>query len=684
VGDLQRAAEPGNLSRAWRWIKSNPEATYKSYCRNLYTAYAVADEVALADLRDRLRRGVYEPSHATKIYFPKSSGILRPYSILTVEDQIVYQSMVNIIAERLHRRVKGRYLNEVFGHLYGGKTSAFFYRRWTNGYAKLNEACRKAFNDGHVHGASFDLTACYDSLDHGVLRHFLRQLGCDEEFNLRLTDFLSRWTATNHRIYHNHGIPQGPLASGLLSEVVLRHFDEHRGSARQVRYVRYVDDIRLFAKSSDSLRRMLVRLDTLSKDIGLFPQSSKVHIHRIKDIEDELKSLSNPPEPVLKAKVVNQERLRSRIVELSPHFRVEESTRFKYMLACAEPSSKLNDRMWRIYENQPEFYGNILRYFQRYARLPQKVADRLLKEIDSTPLYHAVHAEMLATAEGRLDEHSQTRLDRIAKKQWTPKTLTPELQVALGRIAIRRGLLTYAQTKYAVQSLPDWWARSQLFCELTPEFIGEPSVESLLNFSMRNDEEDDVCMMAAHAVEQLGVKVQPPARELNRRAAVVAREYGHISRASERVCGIEHTMVHLLGKTLTGINWRSFFGSRYRHAERQAVSCRALADTNVTAFVPALDVFIDLLLDSLYRRDTSLGGYTLGHIGSVLGSTRLQSSYPSIFVLANTIHAKRLESELAHPVVRKTGKPTGRINYSFLTIAKVLLRAACLEIKVHF
>jgi hypothetical protein len=39
---------------------------------------------------------------------------------------------------------------------------------------------------------------------------------------------------------------------------------------------------------------MLIRLDELSKDIGLFPQSSKVHIHRIKDVDEELKSISNP------------------------------------------------------------------------------------------------------------------------------------------------------------------------------------------------------------------------------------------------------------------------------------------------------------------------------------------------------------------------------------------------------
>ena len=681
MDDLDRTSDAKNLRRAWRWIKSNPEATYKSYCRDLYTAYAVADEAALDDLRDRLRRAVYEPSHASKVYFPKASGILRPYSILTVEDQIVYQSLVNVVAEKLYPRIRKRYLTEVFGHLYAGKRSAFFYRKWSNGYAKLNKACRKAFDEGFVHGASFDLTACYDSLDHGVLRHFLREIGCDNEFTGRLTELLSRWTATTHRIYHNHGIPQGPLASGLLSEVVLRHFDDHRGSARQVRYVRYVDDIRLYAKSPTELRRMLVRLDTLSKDIGLFPQSSKVRIHKIKDIEDELKSLSNPPEPVLTPRSVNQERLRKRIVELSRRFRVEDATRFKYLLACAEPSAKLNDRMWRIYENHPEMYGNILRYFRRYLRLPRRVAERLLKEIESKPLYQAVHAEMVATAEGRLDERAQRALEWIVKKQWRPRALTPDLLVALGRIAIRHGLLTFAQTRYAVRSLPDWWPRSQLIAALTPDFVGEASVERLLNEGMRDDEEDDVCMQAACTAERLGVRVLPPSRNLNRRAAIVAREYGHIQRASGRVCGIDHAMTKLLGQTVSGIKWKTLFGRRYRHAERQAVSCRAFADTNITAFVPALDVFNDLLLDGLYQLDRSLGTYVLGSIGSVMSSSRLQSNYPRIYALAKTIHDKRLESELAHAVVRKTGKPTGRIRYSYLKTAKQLLRWAMPEIR---
>ena len=182
MSSIQDLTSRDNIYRAWRWIRSNPDAAYKSYFREFYTVYAVPDEGLLEDLRDRIRRGVFEPTNACKIFLPKPSGILRPYSLLTVEDQIAYQAAVNVIAERLAPRVRLRYNKEVFGHLYAGKSSQWFYRKWTDGYAKFNKAVREAHADGFTMSASFDLTACYDSLDHGVLRHFLHRIGCERDF----------------------------------------------------------------------------------------------------------------------------------------------------------------------------------------------------------------------------------------------------------------------------------------------------------------------------------------------------------------------------------------------------------------------------------------------------------------------------------------------------------------------
>jgi hypothetical protein len=158
--------------------------------------------------------------------------LLRPITLLTVEDQIAYQAMINVVAERLHPKVKHRYSKEVFGHTLAGKSSIWFYKKWKTCYAGFNAAARRAFEEGFVYAAHFDLAAFYDSLDHGVLCHFLKVLRCDKDFLDLLVRCLNTWTSTQGSIYHNHGIPQGPINSGLLS--ALSHPVKTTGRARIV------------------------------------------------------------------------------------------------------------------------------------------------------------------------------------------------------------------------------------------------------------------------------------------------------------------------------------------------------------------------------------------------------------------------------------------------------------------
>ena len=68
------------------------------------------------------------------MYLPKASGGLRPYTLLTVEDQIVYQAYVNVIVELFYTEVREWYGSEVFSHFYAGPTSEFFYRKWEQGF----------------------------------------------------------------------------------------------------------------------------------------------------------------------------------------------------------------------------------------------------------------------------------------------------------------------------------------------------------------------------------------------------------------------------------------------------------------------------------------------------------------------------------------------------------------------
>ena len=74
----------------------------------------------------------------------------------------------------------------------------------------------------------------------------------------------------------------------------------------------------------------------------------------------------------------DQKLLRKRLKELSLRYRVSEPTEFKFLLGRAEPSFQINDRLWKVLDNHPELYVSVLRYFQRYERLPTKAGDRLV------------------------------------------------------------------------------------------------------------------------------------------------------------------------------------------------------------------------------------------------------------------------------------------------------------------
>jgi hypothetical protein len=156
---------------------------------------------------------------------------------------------------------------------------------------------------------------------------------------------------------------------------------------------------------------------------------------------------------------------------------------------------------------------------------------------------------------------------------------------------------------------------------------------------------------------------------------------GLISQPPSQRCGIEKSITRLLGNSMTGLNWRKIFTSNYDQAMKYAVLCRALAETDVTTWVNAIDAFNDLLLYELFTHDSSIGTYSVGAIGGVLNTTSaFAQSYPMIFRMVQEFHKKRLESMLSHPFTRSSGKPTGYIKYTYLSRGKQILRDAFIEL----
>lgn len=674
-----------NVKRAWGWVKSNPDRVYKSYFRELYSAFSIAEKENLKTLATRLRRGIYVPSKACKIYFPKSSGILRPYTLLTVEDQIVYQSAVNVVAEKLYPRIKDRYYKENFGHLYAGKTSNWFYEKWKNGYSAYNNQAKVAYSKGFKFTASFDLTACYDSIDHKVLKHFLRDLKLSEEFCISFVDLLSAWTATDKDIFHGHGIPQGPLSSGLISEVVLRHFDD-RGKRKRsdaVRYFRYVDDIRLYAKDEKHLRIVLVELDKISKDIGLFPQSGKISIREINDITDELNSISMPVDDVIDFGTNNQDELIKELLQITPRYKVQNSTRFKQLLACASPSSKLTTRLWKIIDKAPELYDPISRYLTKYERLPSGIVKIILELIENQQLYQAIPAAFLGVLRGKLRIKDVSEVRAKLKSLWSISDVQDDYLGRLACMLVSINGLTEKQLQSVLTRNKMWWVKSQIYLAISPENISGKLIKELVIHGIKSHD-NDVAIVSALIIGINGISVPlSKTQNINVYAINLLKEFGLVERNRAKQCGITTSLKKLM-LSPPDINWKKYFGKEYFNVERHIIHASGYTETDATSWVNSLDVFNDYLLFGLCNNDSQLGSYVLGQtkIGSIIKSqpSTFSTKYPNVLKYMKDVHEQRYTSRLSHTRIGKSSKPTQQIKFSYIRKSLTMLKIALDEI----
>ncbi|MGE4247273.1 MAG: RNA-directed DNA polymerase [Parvibaculaceae bacterium] len=543
MSDLDAIFDLPNLRRAYRWTMSNPDALYKSYFRDSYDAFAIASNTHLKWIRHEALKERFQPSHASKILTPKPSGTLRPITLLTVDDQIVYQACVNVIADALKRKTFRRYEKRVFAHLYAGKTSPFFYLQWQRSYRKFTRRIESAYSGGFRYVANFDLTSFYDSIDHHVLDHFLKNIGIDEDAIAFLLRCLKQWTSSTwsgppHNIYHGHGIPQGPLASGMLSEAVLQHLDDAGEQGRRTIYLRYVDDIKILAKGEEELRRKLIKLDISAREIGLFPQTAKINIRRILDPRKEAKSVSRPPEPSLRPKV-DQKKLIGRILALTRNGKVhsEDTTRFKYVLAHATPSYHLNSRLIRVLERHPELGVSISRYIAGYGKIPNNLATEIIHYVRGPELYHSVLGALLSACLGKCPPAQTAALGKFsADRLLRPRKGSIPIQASYKDALIGWGLsaktLTFAEYDEIVSMERDWWIKKGALRELSVGLFGKHSYSDFINRCMRSSA-SEVARVATSKLLSDAVKLTTPYGDVETSAkqalkvAGVIRVVGH-------------------------------------------------------------------------------------------------------------------------------------------------------------
>jgi hypothetical protein len=675
-----------NLQRAYRWILSSPDARYKNYFRQDYAAYALATSLNLRILRRQIKGGRFSPSHASKVYLPKPSGLLRPISLLTVNDQIAYQACMNVVAEELQKRTRKRQRVTVFYHLYGGPRSPFFYLRWETCYAGYANAIRRNFASGMRYVATFDLTAFYDSIDHYVLKLFLQRSGVDADTTQFLLQNLRHWTEATwsggrgRLIYHEHGIPQGPSGSGMLSEVVLQHLDiVGDRKSKDVRYLRYVDDIKIMARDEKTLRRKLVALDLAAKEIGLFPQTSKIAIREISDPEEEIRSVSVPPEPAA-SPFASQKDVKHRVRELCYRGNLTDVTRFRFVLPRLKPTTTTNNLLYRALVARPDLSESITRHFEKYKKLPGSLADQIITNVTSEGIYHSVNSDLLNVLYRRIDATRATHVadfayERLFARKFRSSAVPmpqPTYRASLIRWAFVSTRMSFIDIESILKTERDWWVRQEILAYLSEKRFGRPSFEALLNLGMKTHDPDSARVAASLVFANSCLPAKPYA-DLHWSARLLLRNVGLIPYAGRPPSLIPATLSYVV-KFMAPYDWYRFFASGHNGAERLAIVAKQRFETDIDAFVVTLDSFCDQVLRQIYHHRGHVMTTTYGNALKVGAPAWLRTDFPNLLKGLANLHELRIKSFTAHPRDQKTGALNKRVTHSqYYRVRKMLI-----------
>lgn len=161
-------------------------------------------------LRDAIKSGTYKISSTRRVYIPKAKGGSRPLGIPEFRDRLA-QEVIRIILECIY---EPRFLESSHG-----------FRPRRSQHTSLRQV-RRDFG-GAKWVIEGDISKCFDTISHQVVKHCLRRTIDDERFiSLIMRGLRTKVLMPEGGLeWMNVGAPQGGVCSPLLSNIVLHQLD---------------------------------------------------------------------------------------------------------------------------------------------------------------------------------------------------------------------------------------------------------------------------------------------------------------------------------------------------------------------------------------------------------------------------------------------------------------------------
>lgn len=244
-------------------------------------------------LSEKIISGQYKPQRGFKFYVPKASFTNRTKTLLFAEDAIVYQAIADTIALESYDTLQQQE-SFVYGSVLSPEVKKgvailgeedpnyFFFKFWKNLFNGFKESIIHSIEvDKAQYKFETDITGFFDCIPHyNLLAKLSERFKVEDEILDLLSSCLNIWSGTKESVTPGVGVPQGPLPSFLLANLILHDLDELIIS-EGFKYYRYMDDIKIYGYEERELVKALVLIDKYLKGNGLSINSKKTTIEKI-------------------------------------------------------------------------------------------------------------------------------------------------------------------------------------------------------------------------------------------------------------------------------------------------------------------------------------------------------------------------------------------------------------------
>lgn len=236
---LEQILEPDNLNRAYKQVKKKKgsHGIDGMEVEHLLQYFKEKGE----ELRESILEGNYSPKPVRRVEIPKENGKKRQLGIPTVVDRVVQQA-----------------IQQVLTLIYEPKFSetSYGFRPKRSAQDALKK-CKDYANEGYTYVVDMDLEKFFDTVSQSKMIEILSRTIKDGRVISLIHKYLRAGAIVDWKFEETtEGLAQGGNLSPLCSNVMLNELDKEL-EKRGVRFVRYADDMLLFAKTKRSAKRIM-------------------------------------------------------------------------------------------------------------------------------------------------------------------------------------------------------------------------------------------------------------------------------------------------------------------------------------------------------------------------------------------------------------------------------------------